>query len=138
MFRTMNFSRWVFRIAGIYGILIIIPMFFSEARMNQQFPPDITHPEYYYGFAGVTLAWQVAFLVISMDPQRYRMLIIPCIIEKWAYVVELFVLYLQDRITAFQLGFSGIDFSLGALFLTVFMVTGRNHLVRAGVSAPPR
>ena len=36
----------------------------------------------YYGFVGVTLAWQVAFLVIASDPVRYRTFMLTAMLEK--------------------------------------------------------
>ena len=53
----------------------------------------ITHPEYFYGFIGVGLAWQVAFLIIATDPRRYRPLIIPSIIEKFSFAAAIAVLF---------------------------------------------
>ena len=81
----MNFAQWVFRIAGIYGILMMVPHYFMEQQIGFDFPPAITHPEYFYGFVGVTLAWQVLFLVLSTDPARYRTMMLPCILEKLSY-----------------------------------------------------
>ena len=75
----MTFARWVYRIAGIYGLVVIGPLYFLEAQIGRDQPAPITHPEYFYGFAGVTLAWQVAFLIIGQDPVRYRWLMIPAI-----------------------------------------------------------
>ena len=49
----MNFARWVFYIAGGTGLIVILAMFFSESQVNRDQPPPITHPEYFYGFAGV-------------------------------------------------------------------------------------
>jgi len=46
----------------------------------------------------VTLAWQAAFLVIARDPVRYRLLMIPAIIEKATYVIALLLLFLNGRI----------------------------------------
>lgn len=123
MFKRMTFARWVFLIAGVYGLVIICPMYFMENQVNQQFPPALTHPEYYYGFIGVTLAWQIAFLIISTDPSRFRLLMIPCVIEKWGFVIALFVLYAQGRVTSSQVGFSVVDFTLGGLFLATFFLT---------------
>lgn len=57
----MKFAKWVYRIAGIYGLLILTPQYFLETKNGIDFPPAINHPEYYYGFIGVALAWQVAF-----------------------------------------------------------------------------
>ena len=68
----MTFARRVLRGAGIYGLLALLPMYFLEQRQGVDFPPPITHPEFYYGFVGVAVAWQVAFLIMSTDPARYR------------------------------------------------------------------
>jgi hypothetical protein len=38
--------------------------------------PPVNHPEFYYGFFGVTLSWQIMFLVIGSSPIRYRMAMI--------------------------------------------------------------
>src|SRR5262249_1624463 len=69
---AMKFARYVFLIAGVYGLLIIAPQYFLEERVGTDYPPAVTHPEYFYGFVGVTLAWQVLYLVIASDPVRYR------------------------------------------------------------------
>ncbi|HEY4387193.1 MAG TPA: hypothetical protein VGN34_22280, partial [Ktedonobacteraceae bacterium] len=68
----MKFAKIVFLVAGIYGILVVAPLFVTEGVVNATQPPAITHPEYYYGFACVTLVWQILFLVLSSDPLRYR------------------------------------------------------------------
>jgi hypothetical protein len=47
----------------------------------------MNHPKFYYGFAGVTLTWQVVFPLIARDPARYRVMIIPSILEKFSYVL---------------------------------------------------
>ena len=59
----MTLATWIFHLAGIIGILIIAPFYFIETQIGLDMPPAITHPEYYYGFIGVTLAWQVGFLL---------------------------------------------------------------------------
>lgn len=119
----MSFPRWVFRIAGIYGVLAIAPMFFLEERIGRDMPPPVNHPEYFYGFAGVTLAWQIAFLVISLDPVRYRLLMIPAIVEKFSFVIAAIVLLLQDRMPLPIFGGAMIDLVLGVLFVGAFVAT---------------
>ena len=66
----MVFARRVFGVAGIYGLLVLLPQYFTEAKTGADFPPPITHPEYYYGFVGVAVAWQVLFLILARDPHR--------------------------------------------------------------------
>ena len=74
---TMRLARWIFLIAGIYGVLVITPFYFLEDQIGRDYPPAITHPDVYYGFIGVTLAWQIAFLVIATHPLRLRPLMLP-------------------------------------------------------------
>jgi hypothetical protein len=78
----MTFAKRVYLGAGIYGLIFLLPLYFLEARTGRDYPPPITHPEYYYGFIGVAVAWQLVFLVMSRDPIRYRALMIPSMVEK--------------------------------------------------------
>jgi hypothetical protein len=113
----------VFRMAGIYGLLVIPPQYFLEERIGLDHPPPINHPEYFYGFLGVALAWQVAFLVIGSDPQRYRMLMLPAILEKASFGVAAVLLYAAGRIPAIVHVFGWVDLALGALFALAFWKT---------------
>jgi hypothetical protein len=119
----MSFARWVYRIAGIYGILAVAPMYFYEERLGRDMPPPLNHPEFYYGFAGVTLAWQIAFLVISLDPVRYRLLMLPAIFEKFSFVVAAIVLLIQHRIPLPIFTGAMLDLVLGTLFAASFLAT---------------
>jgi hypothetical protein len=40
-------TKGVFQIAGVYGILVVAPMYFSESQILRDFPWAITHPEYF-------------------------------------------------------------------------------------------
>ncbi|MGZ4861009.1 MAG: hypothetical protein ACXV8M_15725 [Candidatus Angelobacter sp.] len=111
-----RFSRIVFLVAGIYGLLVLAPGFFGEQMLAERMPPAITHPEFFYGFFGVGIAWQVAFLIISRDPQRFRPVIPAAILEKLAYSVACAVLFTLGRVPPIvALGGAG-DFILGAFF----------------------
>lgn len=127
MLKSMNFSKWVFLIAGVYGILLVGPMYFMEERMGVESPPPVTHPELYYGFVGLTLAWQIAFLIISTNPERFRLFMIPSVLEKFSYAVALIFLFAQERIDPFLMWFAGIDGILGILFLIAFFKTPRQQ-----------
>jgi hypothetical protein len=119
----MAFAKWVFRIAGIYGLVVLAPQYFMEARTGRDFPPEITHPEFFYGFIGVALAWQVAFLVMSTDPSRYRPLMIPSVLEKLSFGVAGVVLYATGRLAVPMFGAALLDLLLGALFVAAFVKT---------------
>lgn len=119
----MKLARWIFGIAGVYGILVIAPLYFMEARIGHDDPPAITHPEYFYGFVGITLAWQVVFLMIAREPARYRPLMLASVLEKLAWGVAAIVLFQQQRVSGMTLGFGSIDLLLGALFVVAFFLT---------------
>ena len=119
----MKFARLVFLIAGIYGLIVLLPLYFLEERTGRDFPPPITHPEYYYGFIGIAVAWQVLFLILSRDPIRYRPMMIPAILEKATYAIAVFILFSQHRVSTFTLGTALVDSTLGVLFLLAYFKT---------------
>ena len=119
----MKFAKIVFLVAGMWGVLILAPLYFMFDMIGRQDPPPITHPAFYYGFVGAGLAWQVAFLVISRDPVRLRPMFIPSVLEKFAYGTALIVLYLQNRLHGADVMFGSIDLLFGVLFLGAFFKT---------------
>ena len=119
----MKFAKVVFWSAGSWGVLVLTPLYFMFDVIGRQDPPAITHPGFYYGFISVALAWQVAFFVIARDPVRFRLMMIPSMIEKFGYGASLLVLYLQHRLHASDLVFGGVDTLLGVLFLLAFFRT---------------
>jgi hypothetical protein len=86
-------------------------------------PPPITHPGFFYGFVGLGLAWQVAFIIIATDPVRYRPLMIPCVLEKVSWGAAMIVLVLQGRMHPSDLVFAGTDLLLGILFVIAYLKT---------------
>ncbi len=120
----MKFAKGVYRLAGIYGLLLLTPQYLLETQNGITFPPVINHPEYYYGFISVALAWQFAFLTIASDPKRYRGLMPATLIEKFSYGIALFILFWQGRLVAPILLFGIIDTALGTLFLIAYLRTG--------------
>ena len=119
----MKLARRVFRVAGIYGLLVLVPQYFTEVKTGIDYPPAITHPEFYYGFLGVSISWQIAFLFVATDPLRYRPLMIPSILEKATFSIAVIVLFLGHRTSAMMLGFALIDLMLGVAFVMAFVKT---------------
>ena len=118
-----RFARRVFIGAGIYGILGVLPLFFMEQRFVEMFPPELSHPEFFYGFAGVALAWQVAFLVIGSDPARFRPLMLPAVLEKVTYGGAVIALVIDGRTPLPMVGTAVIDLVLAILFAASFVRT---------------
>ncbi len=119
----MKFAKWVFVVAAIYGFVVLIPQYFMEGKIGRDFPPPITHPEHFYGFVGVALAWQVAFLIIARDPLRYRALMWPAILEKVAFGSAAIVLFAQRRLALPTLAAGFIDLAFAGLFFVAIRST---------------
>jgi hypothetical protein len=121
----MKFAKIVFRVAGIWGFLIITPLYFIFDVIGKKDPPPVTHPAFYYGFVGVALVWQFAFLIIASDPVRFRPLMIAAILEKLVYAIPVIILVSQKRMHPNDLVFAGIDLFLCVLFVMAYLRTPR-------------
>lgn len=121
----VRFAKAVFALAAVYGILVLAPQYFMEGKIGRDYPPPITHPEHFYGFIGVALAWQFVFLLIARDPLRYRPLMIVAVLEKLAFGVPAIILFQQTRLPVAVLVPGLIDLVLGALFISAFLATRR-------------
>lgn len=120
----MKFARGVFFLAAVYGVLVLSPMYFQEATVAWLHPPAITHPEYYYGFIGVALAWQLLFVQLARDPLRHRPLMIPATLEKVAFGAAMLALYAQQRLSPLMLAAGMVDLLFAAAFAWAFWRTG--------------
>jgi hypothetical protein len=123
----VKFAKIIFWIAAIWGFLAITPLYFMFNMISEKDPPPITHPGFYYGFVGLALAWQIAFLVIARDPLRFRPMMIPSRVEKFAWGIAVAVLVLQRRMHGSDLLFAGTDTLLGLLFVAAYVKTARKE-----------
>ena len=123
MNRPDRLARRIFIIAGIYGIVVLLPQYLVETGLGPALPAPLQRPEHFYGFIGVALAWQVVFLIIARDVRRYRLLMLPAILEKLVFGVPVLLLYASGRVGADVLVFGIIDLVLGALFVLAFRST---------------
>jgi hypothetical protein len=130
-----SFASRVFRWSAIYGLIALLPLYFLEETLGQRFPPAFNRPEQFYGFLGVALAWQFAFLLIAKDVHRYKLFMLPAAAEKFLSSGAALVLYANDRINAVTVAPSVIDFFIGCLFLTAYLITVRRS---AGVVPPKK
>lgn len=118
-----TFARRVFFWAGAYGLLVLAPQYLIELGIGPPLPGPIPRPEHFYGFIGVALAWQLVFLVIARDVLRYRLLMLPAIVEKLAFGVPVLLLFASGRVGADVLLFGCIDLALGVLFALAYRAT---------------
>ncbi len=119
----MKFAKWVFTLASIYGVIVLIPPLFLEATVGKMSGP-VTYPEYYYGFTLAAIVFQLMFFTIGRDPQRYRPLMLVGVLEKLSFGVPVWVLYAQHRLgQRGVLPFATIDLGLGVLFAVSYLRT---------------
>ena len=119
----MKFAKIVFITAGVWGILVLVPLYFLFDISGRRYAPPEDYPHFFYGFLGVTLAWQIAFLIIGSNPSRFRLLMIPSIIEKVSFIAAVAVLYTGSRISAIDASAALPDIVLAILFAVAFIKT---------------
>ncbi len=126
-----QFARRVFFIAGVTGLIEIVPLYFLQSQLAKTNPPAINHPEWFYGFLGVAAAFQIVFLILSRNPRRYRLMMIPSMLEKVSYVNASAVLFVAGRLSASMLVGPAIDTVWVILFWIAFVKTGTSGTMRS-------
>jgi hypothetical protein len=120
----MTFAKLVFYAAGIWGLVVLTPLFFLVDLTGRHYPSPVEYPQFYYGFMAVALTWQFGFLLIGSDPARFRLLMILAVVEKFGFVSTLIVLYARRRISSVDFQPAAPDFILMVLFVIAFIKTG--------------
>ncbi len=116
MIAESSFARRVFKIAGIYGLLVLVPQYLVETGLLPGAPLQLTRPSDFYGFVGLAIVWQFVFLLIATDPQRFRALIPLAVLEKLVFGIPVLMLYAVGRVEGIVLVFGTIDLVLASLF----------------------
>jgi hypothetical protein len=119
----MRFAKIVFRLAGVWGIAVLTPLYFLVDLTGRRYAPPMDYPHFFYGFLSVAMAWQIAFLVIGSNPVRFRPLMIAGILEKLGHVAGVVALYGRGRISVDDAVGGVPDLLLAVLFIVAFAVT---------------
>ena len=128
----MRLARFVFIGAGIWGIAVLTPLYWLVDISGRHYAAPNYYPQFFYGFIGVAIAWQIAFLMIGSNPTRFRTFMIPAMIEKFGYVSTLLFLYSQSRISALDMQPAIPDGLLGLLFVVAFLRTRTSDVRSSG------
>lgn len=111
----MKSVRIIFALAAAWGFLALVPGLFGEAGPQ---------PEYYYGFIGLALVFQLIFIMIALDPARYRALIPIATLEKLSFFLPVAILYQQGRVAIGPVFFGAmVDGLLMLLFALAWLVS---------------
>lgn len=121
----MKLAKWTFRTAGIFGLIVMVPILCAEKLIPKIMPPAITHPEFFYGFVILNICWQILYIFLSKDPVRFRPMMIPSFLAKGSGPVALLWLYFQGRISSQWITTTIMDGVFALLFLVSFWITGR-------------
>lgn len=119
-------AKIIFRIAGIWGLLLLTPLFFLRDRIGVSTPPPITHPGYFYGFVAVSLVFQLLFLLIATDPVRYRPVMPIAALEKLLFTAFIYWLVATRQTYSSRAIIATVELLLGLLFLVAFLKTPRH------------
>ena len=112
----MRLARWIYGVAGAYGLLILVPGLFVIRDIGA---PPLNHLEFYYGFYGSAIAWQIVFFLIASDPVRWRAFMPITFLEKIGFFVACLWLY-----HAHQLAIGGpfIGAMIDGVWLVLFVI----------------
>ena len=127
---AVTLARIVFILAGIWGVVVLTPLYWLVDITGRQYSPPTEYPHFFFGFLGVAMAWQIAFLVIGSNPTRFRPMMIPSMLEKFGHVLTLAVLYAQRRISPVDAQAALPDLVLGVLFIVAFVKTRLSREIR--------
>jgi hypothetical protein len=119
----VRFARFTFVGAGIWGIVVLTPLYWLVDVAGRPYSSPTDYPHFFYGFLSVAMAWQIAFLIIGSNPERFRPLMIPGVLEKLGHVGGVAVLYWKGRIAVSDAQAAIPDLLLAILFITAFART---------------
>lgn len=123
MTSSATFARRVFFWSAIWGLVVLLPQYFLEAKLGELDPPPTNRPEQYYGFLAVTVAWQLVYLVVARDVVRFRPLMPLAVTVKLLFVATLAALWLAGRLSGTAAAGALPDLVIAALFLAAWRRT---------------
>lgn len=119
----MTFARTIFIGAAIWGIAVLTPFYWLVDLSGRHYAPPTDYPAFFYGFISVALVFQLVFLVIGMNPARFRPMMPVAMLEKFGYVLTVLVLFARGATTGFFVTTAVPDFVIGVLFVAAFLRT---------------
>ena len=115
----VRLARRVFAVAGIYGLIVLLPLYFAEPLLAARAP--VNHPEYFYGFIGAASVFQLVYLTIARDPVRFRPLMPLAVLAKLNFFVAVVILVALGRTNIWAMALVSVDLLLGLAFAFVWL-----------------
>lgn len=108
----MRTVRAIFGAAGIYGLIVLLPLFFAEPWLE----PPPSRPEDYYGFLGAATVLQLIYLRVAGDPVRFRPIMPFGVLSKAIFFAAILILWIEGRTGQAAMAFASIDGAIGLAF----------------------
>jgi len=118
----MTFAKWVFTLAGLYGLITVPPDYFLEGVMVRRYGP-LGQPLWLYGFLGLVVVFQLIYLQIGRDPPRYRAFMPLALLGKLSFATTAVLLHLAGRTPTEQVLITAPDMVWCALFAIAWLRT---------------
>ena len=118
----MRFAKWVFTLAGIYGLLTVPPDYFLEGVMARRYGP-MGQPLWFYGFLGLVVVFQLIYLAIGRDPVRYRAFMPLALLAKVGFAATALVLWRLGRTPLEQVAITAPDMIWSVFFVIAWLRT---------------
>jgi hypothetical protein len=95
---TVRTTSWLFRGAAIYGLVLLLPLYFLETTVAAP-ASRLIAPEFFYGFVGAAGSFQLIYWMMGGDPMRYRPLMPVAVVAKLSFWIPVTILWAMGRTT---------------------------------------
>jgi hypothetical protein len=120
----VRFARIVFVVAGVLGLLLLLPLAYSAVVDGQGILPGLGGAGMFFlGFVAQYMCWQILYLVLATNPVRYRPMMIPAFFAQAMGALYPQWLYLYG----FEpwVPVAAVEIALAILFLVAYWTTGQ-------------
>jgi hypothetical protein len=121
---TEQHARWLFRGAAIYGAILLLPLYFLESRVAAP-AARLPAPEYFYGFIGAALSFQILYWIIGAAPRHYRPLMLLGVVAKLGFWIPVAILWSMGRTATSTFALVCGDLVLAAAFFAAWRAMHR-------------
>ena len=120
----MKLARWVFLIAGILGLIPVVPLVYTTMVKGETIPPDFASMGVFFSVSVFQyVCWQISYIILARDPVRFRSMMIPAFFVEITAPFNPFWLFLYGF--KFWISIAVVDILLAILFVVAFWLTGR-------------
>ncbi|THD35996.1 MAG: hypothetical protein E7773_08610 [Sphingomonas sp.] len=117
---TEKHTSWLFRGAAIYGAILLLPVYFLEGRVAAP-AVRLSAPEYFYGFVGAALSFQILYWIVGGAPRKYHALMLLGVVAKLSFWIPTAILWGMGRTATSTFALVCGDLVLAIAFFVAWM-----------------